>query len=50
MKHGASEPFFGVKVTDLKKLVKPIKKDLLLSLALYKTGKSDCQAGEPSQS
>jgi len=41
VKHGAREPFFGVKVADLKKLVKKIKKDHLLSLELYKTGNSD---------
>ncbi len=41
VKHGAREPFFGVKVQDLKKLVKKIKKDHALSLALYATGNSD---------
>ena len=41
MKHGAREPIFGVKVADLKKVVKQIKKDHLLSLELYKTGNSD---------
>ena len=41
MKHGAREPFFGVKVADVKKIVKQIKKDHLLSLELYKTGNSD---------
>ncbi|MBR57323.1 MAG: DNA alkylation repair protein, partial [Myxococcales bacterium] len=40
-KHGAREPFFGVKVADLKKLVKKTKKDHHLSLELYKTGNSD---------
>lgn len=41
-KHGAREPFFGVKVTDMKKtLVRKIKQDYLLSLALYDTGISD---------
>lgn len=39
--HGAKEPFFGVKVQDLKKLVKKIKKDHELSLELYETGNSD---------
>jgi len=33
--HGAREPFYGVKVQDLKKIVKKIKKDYLLSLELY---------------
>ena len=41
MKHGAREPFFGVKVGDSKKIVKKIKKDHLLSLELYATGNSD---------
>lgn len=41
MKHGAKEPFFGVQVQDLKKLVKKIKKDHKLSLELYDTGNSD---------
>lgn len=40
-KHGAQEPFYGVKVGDLKKLVKKIKKDHALSLELYDTGNSD---------
>ena len=41
MKHGAKEPFYGVKVQDLKKIVKKIKKDHELSLQLYETGNSD---------
>lgn len=41
VKHGAKEPFFGVKVQDLKKIQKKVKKDHELSLALYKTGNSD---------
>jgi 3-methyladenine DNA glycosylase AlkD len=41
MKHGAKEPFFGVKVEDLKKIVKIVKKDYKLSLELYATGNSD---------
>jgi 3-methyladenine DNA glycosylase AlkD len=41
MKHGAKEPFFGVKVADLKKILKKTKKNHELSLALYKTGNSD---------
>ena len=40
-KHGAREPFFGVKVGDLKKIVKKVKKDHELSLELYNTGNSD---------
>ena len=41
LRHGAREPFFGVKVQDLKKIVKKIKKDHELSLELYATGNSD---------
>ncbi|MCP3929105.1 MAG: DNA alkylation repair protein [Bacteroidetes bacterium] len=41
MKHGAKEPFFGVKVGDLKKLVKIIKVDHPLAMELYETGNSD---------
>ena len=41
MKHGAREPFYGVRVQDLKKIVKKIKKDYHLSLELYATGNSD---------
>jgi 3-methyladenine DNA glycosylase AlkD len=40
-RHGAKEPLFGVKVGDLKKIVKKVKKDHHLSLALYETGNSD---------
>lgn len=41
VKHGAREPFFGVKVQDLKKIQKKIKKNHKLSLELYATGNSD---------
>jgi len=41
MKHGAKEPFFGVKVADLKKILKKTKKNHQLSLELYATGNSD---------
>lgn len=41
MKHGAKEPFFGVKVQDLKKILKKTKKNHKLSLELYATGNSD---------
>ena len=41
VKHGAKEPFFGVKVEDLKKIQKRIKKDYQLALDLYDTGVSD---------
>ncbi len=40
-RHGAREPFFGVKVQDLKTIVKKVKKDHALALALYDTGNSD---------
>ena len=41
MRHGAREPFFGVKVEHLKKIQKRIKKDYQLALDLYDTGISD---------
>lgn len=41
MKHGAKEPFFGVKVQDLKKILKKTKKNHELSLELYATGNTD---------
>src|SRR5688500_96055 len=36
--HGAKEPCFGVKIEDLKKIQKRIKKDYRLALDLYDTG------------
>ncbi len=39
--HGATEPLFGVKVGDMKKIVQRVKKNHDLSLALYDTGNSD---------
>jgi 3-methyladenine DNA glycosylase AlkD len=41
LKHGAKEPFYGVKVQDLKKIQKKVKKDHELALELYATGNSD---------
>jgi 3-methyladenine DNA glycosylase AlkD len=41
MKHGAREPFFGVKIEELKKIQKRIKTDHALALELYDTGISD---------
>ncbi len=41
LKHGAKEPFFGVKIADLKVLQKKIKTDHALALELYDTGNSD---------
>lgn len=38
LKHGIPEPFFGVKVEELKKIQKRIKKDYRLALDLYDTG------------
>lgn len=40
-RHGAREPFFGVKVSDLKRIVKKVKTNHQLSLDLYNTGNSD---------
>jgi 3-methyladenine DNA glycosylase AlkD len=39
--HGAQGDFFGVKVGDLKKLVKHVKKDQELALDLYRSGNTD---------
>lgn len=39
--HGAREPLFGVKIADLKKIVKKVKKNQELSLQLFETGNSD---------
>jgi 3-methyladenine DNA glycosylase AlkD len=41
LKHGAREPFYGVKIEHLKKIQKRIKKDHGLALELYDTGISD---------
>src|SRR5437588_1785595 len=38
MKHGIQEPLLGVKVEELKKIQKRIKKDYQLALDLYDTG------------
>lgn len=43
IKHGAKEPFFGVKVADLKVIQKSIKGDQALALQLYATGNADAQ-------
>lgn len=43
LKHGAKEPFFGVKVADLKVIAKRIKGDQALALQLYATGNGDAQ-------
>ncbi|TCJ03377.1 DNA alkylation repair protein [Cytobacillus praedii] len=39
--HGVKEPYFGVKIGDLKKLVKYVKKDHDLALKLYASGNHD---------
>jgi 3-methyladenine DNA glycosylase AlkD len=41
MRHGAKEPFYGVKVQDLKKIQKQIGKNHVLALDLFETGNSD---------
>lgn len=41
MRHGAPEPLFGVRIGDLKKLVKHVKKNQELALRLYDTGNYD---------
>jgi 3-methyladenine DNA glycosylase AlkD len=43
LNHGAKEPLFGVKVQDLKKIQKQVKKNHELALELYNTGNSDAQ-------
>src|SRR5690606_29131531 len=39
--HGVKEPYFGVKIGDLKKLVKYVKKDHDLALKLFESGNHD---------
>ena len=41
LKHGIKEPFFGVKVEDLKVIQKKIKKNYQLAKDLYATGNAD---------
>ena len=43
LKHGIKEPCFGVKIEDLKKIQKRIRKDYQLALDLYSTGIYDAQ-------
>src|SRR5438093_3701010 len=38
LNHGIQEPLFGVKIEDLKKIQKRVKKDYQLALDLYDTG------------
>lgn len=41
LNHGVQEPVFGVKIEDLKKIQKRVKKDYRLALDLYDTGVYD---------
>src|ERR1044071_7436305 len=41
LNHGVKEPLFGVKIGELKKIQKRIKKDYQLALDLYDTGNYD---------
>lgn len=43
LRHGAKEPFFGVKISDLKIIHKKIKGDQALAMELYATGNGDAQ-------
>jgi len=40
-RHGAQDPFYGVRIGDLKKVVKKVKKNHELAMRLYATGNSD---------
>lgn len=41
LRHGAEEPFFGVKIGDMKPLIKELKGRQDLAMELYATGNSD---------
>lgn len=43
LKHGAKEPFFGVKIGDMKPIAKQLKGRQDLALELYATGNGDAQ-------
>lgn len=43
LNHDAKEPLFGVRVADMKKIVKKVKKNHELSMELFATGNSDAQ-------
>jgi hypothetical protein len=43
LKHGAKEPFFGVKVADLKVIQKKLRGEQALALELFATGNGDAQ-------
>ena len=41
IRHGAKDPFYGVRIGDLKKVMKKVKKNHELAMRLYATGNSD---------
>jgi 3-methyladenine DNA glycosylase AlkD len=41
LKHGASEPIYGVRIGDMKPIIKKVKKDYQLSMDLYNSGVYD---------
>ncbi|MFN0201141.1 MAG: DNA alkylation repair protein [Bacteroidia bacterium] len=41
MKHGAKEPYFGVKIGDMKPIQKKVKENYAIAMELYDTGNSD---------
>lgn len=43
MRHGAKEPFFGVRIGDMKPIAKKLKGQQALALELYATGNGDAQ-------
>lgn len=43
LRHGATEPFFGVKISDLKVIHRKIIGDQALAMELYATGNGDAQ-------
>ena len=43
LRHGATEPFFGVKISEMKIILKKIRGDQALAMQLYATGNGDAQ-------
>lgn len=43
MNHGVKEPLYGVKIGDMKKVLKEVKRNHVLGLALYETGNYDAR-------
>ena len=43
LQHGVREPFFGVKIADLKPIQKKVRVDYQLAKELYATGNADAQ-------